>query len=105
MLCPHCGSYADEKDVLCPGCGALLSQEDGEEREEGVRAIRQGRRDKTPPAAARHASAGKAGASRIYVDASARDTGREAPLYADPQVFNADGTPLATGYDRPAKTL
>ena len=105
MLCPHCGSYADEKDVLCPGCGALLSQEDGEEREEGVRAIRQGRRDKTPPTAARHASAGKAGASRIYVDASARDTGREAPLYADPQVFNADGTPLATGYDRPAKTL
>ena len=105
MLCPHCGSYADEKDVLCPGCGALLSQEDGEEREEGVRAIRQGRKDKTPPAATRHASPGKAGASRIYVDASARETGREAPLYADPQVFNADGTPLATGYDRPAKTL
>ena len=32
MLCPHCGSYADEKDVLCPGCGALLNRgEAGEE--------------------------------------------------------------------------
>ena len=27
MLCPHCGSYADEKDVLCPGCGANLNRE------------------------------------------------------------------------------
>ena len=105
MLCPHCGSYADEKDVLCPGCGALLTREGTEAGEEGVRAIRQGRRGKTSPVASRHAAPGKAGSSRIYVDAAAREGGRETPRYADPQVFNADGTPLATGFDRPAKTL
>lgn len=40
MLCPHCGSYAGDNEILCPGCGALLNRgEAGEEA--GVRGIRQ----------------------------------------------------------------
>lgn len=102
MLCPHCGTYAGENDILCPGCGVLLNH--GENQEEGVRAIRQGRRARNAAASAapKPAATGKAGASRIYVDPVAKQDTREIPLYADPQVFNADGTPLVTGYDRPA---
>lgn len=105
MLCPHCGSYAGENDILCPGCGALLNH--GENREEGVRTIRQGRRARNASAAAapRAASTGKAGASRIYVDPVVKQDTKEVPLYADPQVFNADGTPLVTGYDRPSRSV
>ena len=103
MLCPHCGSYAGENDILCPGCGALLNH--GENREEGVRAIRQGKRAREAAAAAapKAALTGKAGASRIYVDPVSKQDTKEIPLYADPQVFNADGTPLVTGYDRPVR--
>ena len=102
MLCPHCGSYAGDNEILCPGCGALLDH--GENQEEGVRAIRQGRgsRGSGSSGAAKHGSAAKAGASRIYVDASVKGEGRER-VYADPQVFSADGTPLATGYERPVR--
>lgn len=102
MLCPHCGTYAGENDILCPGCGVLLNH--GENHEEGVRSIRQGRRAREAAAAAapKVTAAPKAGASRIYVDPVAKQDTREIPLYADPQVFNADGTPLVTGYDRPA---
>lgn len=102
MLCPHCGSYAGDNEILCPGCGALLDH--GENQEEGVRAIRQGRgsRGSGTSSAAKHGSNAKAGASRIYVDASVRGEGRER-VYADPQVFSADGTPLATGYERPVR--
>lgn len=104
MLCPHCGGYAGDNDILCPGCGTLLNH--GENHEEGVRAIRQGRRarenagptPKQPPT-------GKAGASRIYVDAAAQQDTGKVPLSPDPQVFNADGTPLSTGYDRPQRTV
>lgn len=102
MLCPHCGSYAGENDILCPGCGTLLNR--GENHEEGVRAIRQGKRarmaEKAPP---KQPHTGKAGASRIYVDPAAKQSTSDIPLYADPQVFNADGTPLVTGFDRPNK--
>lgn len=103
MLCPHCGSYAGENDILCPGCGALLNH--GENREEGVRAIRQGKRAREGAAASRPAVSGKAGASRIYVDPVSKQNTKEIPLYADPQVFNADGTPLVTGYDRPVRNV
>lgn len=103
MLCPQCGTYAGENDILCPGCGVLLNH--GENHEEGVRSIRQGRRARNAAAAAAPKTThhtGRIGASRIYVDPVAKQDTREIPLYADPQVFNSDGTPLVTGYDRPA---
>lgn len=100
MLCPHCGGYAEDQDVLCPGCGALLDH--GENHESGVRSIRQGRRGSSGTAR-RPASAGKAGASRMYVDSSTRENDGESRVYADPQIFHADGTPLVTGYDRPVR--
>lgn len=104
MLCPHCGSYAGENDILCPGCGALIDR--GDNKEEGVRSIRQGKRarDHTPVQPKPNAS-GKAGASRIYVDPIAKQDTKEIPLYADPQVLGGDGTPLATGYDRHRRSV
>ena len=80
MLCPHCGSYAGENDILCPGCGALLNH--GENREEGVRAIRQGKRAREAAAAAapKAAPTGKAGASRIYGDPVSKQDTKEISL-------------------------
>lgn len=104
MLCPHCGSYAGDNEILCPGCGALLNRgEAGEEA--GVRGIRQGRAGKSAPPPPR--DHGKTGASRIYVDPSVHGTTRETPVFADPQVYNADGEPLDTmsGYSRPARNV
>lgn len=99
MLCPKCRSYVSDNDILCPGCGALLSR--AENHDEGVRAIRQGRRARsTPPAAESKPTGGRSGASRVYVDAGAKADPAETPLYADPEVFNADGTPLVSGYER-----
>ncbi|MGN0779822.1 MAG: FN3 associated domain-containing protein, partial [Aristaeellaceae bacterium] len=105
MLCPHCGSYAGDNEILCPGCGALLNRaEDGVEA--GVRGIRQGRAGKSapPPPSEHH---GRRGASRTYVDPSTRSNTRDIPVYADPQVYDADGTPLNTvsGYSRPTRSV
>lgn len=104
MLCPHCGGYAGENDILCPGCGTLLNH--GENHEEGVRAIRQGGRARESAGPApKQPPTGKAGASRIYVDAAAQQNTDRVLLSPDPQVFNADGTPLSTGYDRPQRSV
>ena len=104
MLCPHCGSYAGDNDILCPGCGALIDHGD-QSGEGGVRGIRQGRSGRTGAAASRPTT-GKAGASRIYVDPAVRSNTRELPVFGDPQVYGEDGLPLeTTGYSRPTRTV
>ena len=42
MLCPFCSAYASDDEIVCPKCGKLLPRR--ENREEGVMAIRQGKR-------------------------------------------------------------
>lgn len=102
MLCPHCGAYAGENDILCPGCGTLLNH--GENHDEGVRAIRQGRRARENAGAApKPAPASDGGASRTFSE-QPRQTSADIPLMADHQVFNADGEPMPVGYDRPTRT-
>lgn len=102
MLCPHCGAYAGENDILCPGCGTLLNH--GENHDEGVRAIRQGRRARENAGAApKPAPAADGGASRTFSE-QPRQTSADIPLMADHQVFNADGEPMPVGYDRPTRT-
>lgn len=102
MLCPHCGAYAGENDILCPGCGTLLNH--GENHDEGVRAIRQGRRARENAGAApKPAPASDGGASRTFSE-QPRQTSTDIPLMADHQVFNADGEPMPVGYDRPTRT-
>lgn len=102
MLCPHCGAYAGENDILCPGCGTLLNH--GENHDEGVRAIRQGRRARENAGAApKPAPAADGGASRTFSE-QPRQTSTDIPLMADHQVFNADGEPMPVGYDRPTRT-
>lgn len=76
MLCPQCGGYAGENDILCPRCGALLDHSAGEDA--GVRAIRQGKRAQAGggqtasgasverrPRAARRASGAEANTARM----------------------------------------
>lgn len=80
MLCPRCGTYADENDILCPGCNAVLNR--GENHDEGVRAIRQGRRAResagvVPPKATTTAASG---ASRTFSDASRQATTEMPPV-------------------------
>lgn len=102
MLCPHCGAYAGENDILCPGCGTLLNH--GENHDEGVRAIRQGRRARENAGAApKPAPASDGGASRTFSE-QPKQTSTDIPLMADHQVFNADGEPMPVGYDRPTRT-
>ncbi len=47
MICEHCGSYLQEDELFCPVCGTMAHGA-GRQDEEGVRAIRQGRRNATP---------------------------------------------------------
>ena len=43
MICPRCGSFVPNEELLCPNCGEML-RDPMVTREIGVRAIRQGRR-------------------------------------------------------------
>ena len=43
MLCPQCGYYSEKNDIVCPECGRILDP-NGEARETGAEAIRQGKR-------------------------------------------------------------
>jgi len=48
MICQHCGSYLQEDEILCPVCGTMVRRT-GRKADEGVRALRQGRRNAVPP--------------------------------------------------------
>lgn len=104
MLCPKCGAYATGEDILCPQCGALLTP--AEEEETGAQRIRQGRSGSRPAAShTRTATAARAGASRTYVDASARTTDTNIPLWADPEVYDERGERMGTDKIRPVHEL
>ena len=94
MLCPFCGFYSNNDDAVCPDCGKLLPR--GENRDTGVMAIRQGKKareeaasDKPPIWMERQ------GTGRTYIDPEVRPAADgQVPVYASPEVFEADGTPL-----------
>ena len=48
MICERCGSYLPDDAILCNTCGAMMHRAP-QHRDEGVRAIRQGRRSAVPP--------------------------------------------------------
>lgn len=98
MLCPHCGTYAGENDILCPGCNAVLNH--GENHDEGVRAIRQGRRarESTGPAP-KPAPAPHEGASRIFSEPPKQATTEMPPV--KPGDMPKDTPP--DGYARPER--
>lgn len=101
MLCPHCGTYVAREDVVCPGCGAAA---DHAQPEEGVRAIRQGRRGRetmpAPASAAKHAHATEKGASRTPVQPIKESAADQVPLYGDTGLLEVGGQPVQKGYDR-----
>lgn len=101
MLCPHCGTYVAREDVVCPGCGAAA---DHAQAEEGVRAIRQGRRGRetmpAPSSTAKHARAAEKGASRTPVQPIRETSGDQVPLYGDTGLLEIGGRPVEKGYDR-----
>lgn len=101
MLCPHCGTYVAREDVVCPGCGAAA---DHAQPEEGVRAIRQGRRGRetmsAPASAAKHARATEKGASRTPVQPIRESGADQVPLYGDTGLLELGGQPVQKGYER-----
>ena len=91
MLCPHCRTYVIEQKNVCPSCGAPLTHEE----EEGLRALRQGRKARELKAAGaqvksaprRHASRG---ASRAYASPMDQST-RELNVYGDASLMQGAG--------------
>ncbi len=49
MICKRCGTYASDEALTCDHCGSLLSDGASRPMDTGVRAIRQGRLNATPP--------------------------------------------------------
>lgn len=93
MLCPFCGFYGASDDVVCPSCGKLLPR--GENTDTGVMAIRQGKRARDEAGSGRKPIwQERQGSRREYVDPDSRPTnGGQIPLYADPEIFDAEGEP------------
>lgn len=105
MLCPKCGGYATGEDILCPQCGSLLTH--GEGQDTGMKSIRQGRGDSRVAAAQSQAAPGtRSSGSRTYVDASVRaaqngHTNTNIHLWADPEIYDANGERMGTDKIRP----
>ncbi len=100
MLCPHCGAYVSQDDVVCPGCGAATAYI---QPDEGVRAIRQGRRGRETMNAMASATVPKHAASRGASRAPVHDVrGEETssiPVYdADSGLVRDDDS--TASYDR-----
>ncbi len=101
MLCPFCGTYAGSDVIVCPSCGKLLPR--GENRDTGVKAIRQGRRDSreaekknTPPPISHE----RQGSGRVYVDPMTRpENSGQIPVYAGSDVYMSDGQPMTSNSD------
>ncbi|MBQ9309004.1 MAG: chitobiase/beta-hexosaminidase C-terminal domain-containing protein [Clostridia bacterium] len=94
MLCPFCGRYSGEEEIVCPSCGRLFPR--GENKDEGVMAIRQGKRARQ--AAARGESPvayQRQGTGHAWEDPAQRaSTGGQIPVYAAPDIYDAQGEPL-----------
>ena len=104
MLCPFCSAYASDDEIVCPKCGKLLPRR--ENREEGVMAIRQGKRAREAAllgktgteqsnAAKPPVTFERQGTGRTWVDPAARaSTAGQIPVYAAQDVYDAQGEPL-----------
>ena len=110
MLCPFCGAYAREEDVVCPQCAKLLPR--GTNRDTGVRAIRQGRRARQEAEHSREAAEEKPamvnerqGQGRAWVDPeTARFADTEVPVFTGAEIYDENGRPVTVdGLDRPRR--
>ena len=99
MLCPFCGTYAGQDEIVCPSCGKLLPR--GENLDTGVMAIRQGKRAREEAASGQTPIwMARQGTGRTWVDPESRPTsGGRIPVFADPDIFDADGAPAAASQD------
>ncbi|MBQ6564203.1 MAG: chitobiase/beta-hexosaminidase C-terminal domain-containing protein [Clostridia bacterium] len=119
MLCPFCAAYAGEDEIVCPKCGKLLPRR--ETHEEGVMAIRQGKRAREaallgyvgndqPDGKKTPVTYERQGTGRTWVDPAARaSTAGQIPVYAAQDVYDAQGEPLKEddvyGMDRVHRSL
>ena len=106
MLCPFCSYYAAGDASICPKCGKVLPQD--APAQTGVAAIRQGRRAQEAQAAGlspvpQRRRQGTGG--RVYEDPTDRIASGDAPIYADPSVYDEQGEPELPGntYRRPER--
>ena len=107
MLCRFCGTYSGEDEIVCPNCGRVLPR--GENRNDGVMAIRQGRRARAAAASGQPPmETGRQGTDRVYVDPLQRpENAGQIPVYADSEVYSSDGRPLSereNGLERHTRT-
>lgn len=91
MLCPVCGSYATDEEIVCPACGKLLERERSED--EALLNFRQGRhlRDEQvePP---RPETPGSSGASRSFEDTRPPENPQStAAFYGQQEVLSDTG--------------
>ena len=97
MLCPHCDTYVSREDKVCPGCGANVEQPHAEE---GVRAIRQGRRGRETMQAVTSAPRRAGGASRPPMQPVQSEDEEDEPFYNDEVPLGWDNRPTETGFGR-----
>ena len=97
MLCPHCDTYVSREDKVCPGCGASVEQPHAEE---GVRAIRQGRRGRETMQAVTSAPRRAGGASRPPMQPVQSEDEEDEPFYNDEVPLGWDNRPTETGFGR-----
>lgn len=102
MLCPYCGHFSTTDTTVCGLCGKLLPRP--QSNDTGVRAIRQGKRARME--AAQGVMPGREDQrkteGRTYVDPDVDRPLNSEPLYTAPEVFDANGDPIAGDmYRRP----
>lgn len=100
LLCPHCGAYAADEEIVCRACGTLLPQ--NTHHDTGIESMRQGKRARQAASEGKPPyTAERQGQGRTYVDPSAHEG--PVPVYARPEVYGEDGMQLDSGFERPKR--
>lgn len=109
MLCPQCGYYTRENDMICPECGHIL-QNESEAEEDGIESIRQGKRARD--ASVRQARRAeeeklrrKSGASRAEVNRITVHDTRESAQRPDDYLISEQQEAELAGIERSRKPL
>ena len=96
MLCPHCGTYLSDSELVCPGCGATV---DHTHKEEGLQSLRQGRSGQTVPEPVQETGRRRRGSSHAWEETAPQPID-ELRVYGANGLEEIDGQPVNTSYAR-----
>ena len=102
MLCPKCGTYATDEEIVCRRCGKLLERGSGDS--EDLMSFRQGRhlRNKQTAIEPPREQHGSSGASRSFEDTTPPPVRESsAAIYGERDVLSETGRILGVGPDIP----